>query len=148
MENTEIKKRRYISQDRITLKGEVLERLNQWAGQLKDACKGTKVKHGDIVEWLVMTHAPALSVKELNEFKDQYFDEVQFASWALKTLREAHSRGEKVSLTDIISASRPKPSEKRVAPRRTAKAQDGLKIVAPTPENPESSIDVLSREIP
>lgn len=102
-ENMETKtKKRSEKSNRISLNAEALDRIEGWVRQLSDQFKGIRVTHSDIINWLVLDHGPALSNKELKEAKEQFFDDIALAAWALNQLKEAKAQGKTASLFDFI----------------------------------------------
>ena len=100
------KKKRAVAVDRITLRPDSLNRLDGWLASLQVKFRGIRVSRSDLVNWLIGARAPELSGAELRALQREYFDEVQFTAWALRELKDARARGEKLSLKDIMARDR------------------------------------------
>src|SRR5689334_7752251 len=92
--------------DRLLASPEALARLNDWLVSLEERLKGTALTRNQLVNWLIMSHDASLSVQEIKQIEERFFDEVKFAEWAVKELRAAQARGESVRLADIVSRKR------------------------------------------
>jgi hypothetical protein len=122
MEDIKIKNPRKTNQERVSLRPEALERINAWMNQLSEQCKGIALNRSDLVNWLINHHNPVLTKKEVDNIRDCHFDDVEFAAWALRELKAARTRGERVTLEQII-LRKPKVKEKKsetvLAPAKT-----------------------------
>jgi hypothetical protein len=109
MEDAQVdKKKEKQKQDRVSLDGESLERLNSWLVQLQEELQGIKVNRTDLVRWLISSHAVLLSRTEMESIREQCFDEVEYASWALKQVKKARAEGQKLSPQDVMRAHAPR----------------------------------------
>lgn len=111
--------------DRLTVSPEALERLNGWIADLETRLKGISLSRNQLVQWLIMGHAASLSAQEMKQIEEEFFDELKFAEWALKELRGAQARGERVTLAEIVARSRATKSEKhrdQTQPKRSRKS--------------------------
>lgn len=104
--------------DRVNLDPVSITRLNEWTAQLSGNLVGMRVSRGDLVNFIIGCHAPALSVSELGQLRERYFDEVEFAAQALKELKKARGSGQKLSLQDIISSLKPPVTGKQRKKRK------------------------------
>ncbi len=82
------------SAERVSLKEDVHSRTEQWLSQIDKHHKGIRINRNDLVNFILLQHAPALSDEELSAIGTAHYNEVRFYTWALKTVREAQSRGE------------------------------------------------------
>jgi len=103
MEAVEKKRKQKVAGNRILLKEEAANRVASWAGQVQAQLRGTRVGRNEIVNWLVLGHEPKLSSRELKDVEDTYYDEVKFASWALRQLKQARDQGRPISLTELLA---------------------------------------------
>lgn len=99
-------KKRQAHPDRITLKPEALQRLETWNSQLADHLKGQRLKRGELLHWLILSHSDKLSEAEVGQIEQEFFDEIKFAQWAVKKLKEARAKGQNLELTELIAQSR------------------------------------------
>ena len=111
------------TQERVTISQEAGGRLDSWISELHTSINGIKLSKSDLVDWLIKSHSETLMPREVSSIKDRFFDDVAFAEWALHTLKEAKSRGDKLSLSDLFSgnAAPPLKPERR---RRLSKEQN------------------------
>ena len=105
--------------DRLTVSPEALERLNRWVADLEGRLRGITLTRNQLVQWLIMSHEADLSPHETKQVEEEFFDELKFAEWAVRELKAAQTRGERVSLAEIVSRSRTlKPEKPRVQSQR------------------------------
>ena len=102
MESEKGLKNRVRHTDRVKLSPESLVRLSQWVQVFEGGLKGNRVTKADLVNFLIRTHIPELSERELDQIEREHFDEIKFASWALKELKAARQSGRRISLADIV----------------------------------------------
>lgn len=88
--------------ERIAVKSDALARLNGWLEQLSGQYPGIRVSRSELVEWLIRRHSDELSPEERSSIKDQYFDEIQLALWAVKALKAARAGGQILTLSEVI----------------------------------------------
>ena len=103
MDNEAKPKARVKHPDRVALTAEALTRLANWSGVAHERLKGSRITKSDLVNFLVLSHPPELTEGELERLKSQHFDEVRFAEWALRQMKEMKAQGKTVSLADIIN---------------------------------------------
>ena len=101
----EIKAKKAPRIDRISLKPDALERLEKWASTISDRTKA-RVKKSDLAQWVIMSHPPTLSEAEIVAIEKLFFDEIKYAEWILKQVREKKARGETVNLSELIPTKR------------------------------------------
>ena len=100
-------KKRQAYPDRITLKGEALQRVDNWLTQIRNQSKGVKISRNDLVQWLIERRAPTLDTDEQKALSELFFDEVAFAAWMLKEVRERKKRQESTALSEILAMGKP-----------------------------------------
>lgn len=98
MDSEQKPKQRSKHPDRVTVSAEALTRLGTWAAEVGERLKGTQITKSDLVNFLILSHALNLSEKELSELSAAHFNEVRFAEWALRQLKE----GKVQSLSEIV----------------------------------------------
>ncbi|MBI3556562.1 MAG: hypothetical protein HY074_09890 [Deltaproteobacteria bacterium] len=81
-----------------------------------------------------MSHAADLSAQETKQIEAEFFDELKFAEWAVKELKAAQARGERVSLADIVACSRTTKTEKPRVQSQSKRSQKNLESTAPEAE--------------
>lgn len=134
--------------DRLTVSPETLERLNGWVADLEERLKGISITRNQLVQWLIMSHEAALSAPELRQIEDEFFDELKFAEWAIKELKTAQARGERVSLADIVARSRAAKAEKprvHTQSKRSRKSPENATADAEKQSHPVMSESAESR---
>lgn len=123
MENTEQKIT--SKQERVSLDETSAAKIDFFLDQVVQQVPGIKIGRSEIVRWLVNRHPNDLTTEELQQIKEAYFDEMEFALWMVRQLKESRARGERVSLSDLIggvtSTRAPKkPRRKSLAPNTEA----------------------------
>lgn len=127
--------------ERVTLSTEAYEKAASWIAELTKERPGIKISVRDLVNFLVLSKKELLS-DEKAELGAQYYDEVRFLSQALKALKVARSRGEKVALGDLLTgvydptaapAKRKRKTKDRPPPDETSHLQ-----AEPIPSSPLS----------
>lgn len=116
--------------DRLTVSPEALERLNRWVADLEGRLRGITLTRNQLVQWLIMSHGADLSAHETKQVEEEFFDELKFAEWAVKELKSAQTRGERVSLAEIVSRSRTVKPEKPRAQSQAKRSKKNLESTA------------------
>ncbi len=116
---TETTKKPMVPMDRISLQGEARERVQKWVEELNAQIKGLRLTKTDLVTYLILDHAETLSSDDVQKIRKSYFDEVRFATWLLKEVKDAQKRGETPSIEGLIGREKPKraPSKKAKLPQ-------------------------------
>ncbi|MBI4402810.1 MAG: hypothetical protein HY537_01535 [Deltaproteobacteria bacterium] len=104
MDSEQKPKQRNKHPDHVTLCPEALTRLGTWASELGERLKGTRITKHDLVNFLILSHTSQLTEKEVSDLSAKHFDEVRFAEWALKQLKESKAQGKSLSLSEIMSS--------------------------------------------
>ena len=102
MDNDAKPKTRVKHPDRVTLSAEAQSRISNWMTSVQERLKGNRINKSDLVNFLVISHSSDLAEEELDGLRSQYFDEVQFAEWALRQIKEMKALGKTVSLAEIV----------------------------------------------
>lgn len=120
MENSELttksaKPTKRENPDRIVLDKESVELLAQISAQVEDAFGGViKLTQKELANFVLQNRAQPLTQAELKGIKDQYFDDVRAAQWALQKLKMAKEEGRDLSLSEVMAMIQtPVVSEKR-----------------------------------
>ena len=133
--NAEIKEKKYQKHpDRITLSSGALERVNAWLDQIRDELKGIRISRNDLVEHFILAQPDQLPSEVIEALKDARFDEVAFAAWALRELKAARSRGDKLTLADIVTGAH--AAKERKVRRRKSLSPD--RMMDETPSTPST----------
>ena len=93
--------------DRIRIDEDSITRLGEWSDVVSLRLRGVKLTRSDLVNFLIESHPATLTDTELKGLGLRYFDEVKFAQWAIRELKDATVRGEETSLLEIMEANRP-----------------------------------------
>ena len=95
------------------------------------------VTKSDIVNLILENHADTLGTTELEQLKALHLDQVKYAFWLTKRLKEAKASGQALSLQELLAQSQPaiataipKP------PRRPRKKMEPAVDVANKPSEP------------
>ena len=65
------------NRSRVALTNSNTEKLQNWRSQLCSEFAGIKVKESDLVSWAVESIGGELSKRQLDDIKNEYFDEVK-----------------------------------------------------------------------
>jgi hypothetical protein len=127
MEQIEEKKTRLRHAENVTLKQEILEKVNGWLHQLTDRYKGMKVSRPELVNWMLGECPQQLSEEHMRDISGKFFNDVDFMKWAIRELKESEAKGLKISL-DQIMANREagKKRRKERIPRKKRISNDQL----------------------
>ncbi len=88
--------------ERVVLNTEVAAKLDRWIESITSSRQGVDLSRRDIVDWLVMSKGDNLSPHELKELADAHYDDVKFLQFAMRELKQAHAKGERVDLQDFL----------------------------------------------
>lgn len=135
--------------DRITLSPNSLARLSDWIDQIKEHRKGINVTRSDLVNALIKNHLEKLSQQELKQFEQEFFDEARFAKWALKEILTARTRGENLTLSQLIEKQKSGRSENTVPKARKQKSSNSSvnSIVQSTSTKTDTANQKVQNEI-
>lgn len=110
------------ARERIALSRAAFERIDGWLVQLTNHSAAIAVKRKDLVDWIICSHAPALSTAELRDLGLRFFDEERVLKMALLKLKEAKRRGESLDMKSVL---RSLGSAQAAAKKTVDPAQDG-----------------------
>lgn len=109
--------------NRVVLSDSTAQKLDAWAEQMEAFCLGIRLKRQQLIEWLVNEKGPQLGTSDQRSIKDQFYDDVELAAWALEQLKAAKAKNEKLSLSDLLkrgvigrNQSEPKKVKKKSPP--------------------------------
>ena len=109
--------------NRVVLSDSTAQKLDAWAEQMEMYCPGIRLKRQQLIEWLVNEKGPQLGTSDQRSVKDQFYDDVELAAWALEQLKAAKAKNEKLSLSDLLkrgvtgrNESEPKKVRKKSPP--------------------------------
>lgn len=116
--------------DRVTLSPASLNKIASWLGQVERLAPGLSLNRNDLLNWILDVREAELSAQDLKSLASLYFDEMRFARWACRQLKEARSRGEVITLKDIVLKN---GGEATLAPaKRRQRNQDKSKDILST----------------
>jgi len=96
-----------LPQDRVTLTTASAKKLDQWINQINEKHMGViTVTRSDLVNSFLGGQSEVLSKEQIEKIKAAHFDEVRFAQWALKQIKESKQKGEPLTLKDIVAMSK------------------------------------------
>ena len=131
MEIPTTKKTKFRHPDRVTLTPELLSKLDGWMKQVTDKHRGVRLTRNNIVDWLIGSYPAELPNADIKIIAERFYDEERFLKDAIRELRSKKSRGENVSLADILANV---GSQKPSSPRKPRKP----KVVAEPQVNANS----------
>ena len=127
MESLPKKRTKANANHRVVLSEESTRYLDRWLEQLRESSPGIRVKKQDLVNWLITQKGEALSSSDLKSVRDEFYDEIKLAEWALAQLKTAKAKNEKVALVDLLKGGKNGASERpRRTPKKIVKASDLL----------------------
>jgi len=88
---------------KVSLTSESAERINQWTKQIIGDQRGVNIKPSEVVNWFLSKQSESLTPSEIDQYREKNIDQVEVAQWALKEIKAALRRGEKINLKDLIS---------------------------------------------
>lgn len=124
MQNETKPKVRVKHPDRVSLSPEAVIRLNEWMDALETNARGIKISKNELVSFLILNHAVKLSESETLQLKDQYFDEVRFAEWAVQQLKAAKASGRHLTLSHVMGGAKCPESPMEKTKEKEKKAAD------------------------
>ncbi|MBI2712602.1 MAG: hypothetical protein HYX41_07105 [Bdellovibrio sp.] len=123
--------------DRLKIGSEALSKLNLLIEQANQRLRGMKLTRSDLVNFLILKRSETLSTQELKELETQYFDELKFAQWAIQELKAARSKGESITLGDILSGKSDRSGALNPSKRKSKK---GAKEAPPSVVSEDSNV--------
>jgi hypothetical protein len=102
-----------LSQERVALPKEVIERIDLQLAQLKTQVKGLSVTRSDYLEHLVMGQPEQMPAIEVKQLKEKYFDPLAFTYSVYQELKDAKAKGLKLSLPDCLNPLAEPPRRRR-----------------------------------
>lgn len=125
--------------NRVVLSQETANKLDAWAEQVEVFCPGIGLKRQNLVEWLVTSKEQQLPTSDQKALKEQFYDDIELATWALQQLKAAKARNEKVSLADLLKGGKTKATDE-VPKRAKRKSPPTSEIESPQIEVPPSAL--------
>ncbi len=107
--------------DRLTVDAANLEKIGRYLDQLRAATPACGATRKDILNWIIEKVPTELSVSDLKELSDRFYDEERFLKFALEEVRAAKARGERLRLDDILRRKPQPTSAVRRSPRKRKK---------------------------
>lgn len=133
------KKKRITRPDAVTLKVESLTKISGWLAQIEEKIPGVRVTRSELVNWMIDKQKDELKPRQVAQIKDQFFDDVAFAQWALKQVKEGKLAGQNIKLKDLVLKKRTQRIQKR---ERTAREKSKAEISERNIVNAEGKTDV------
>lgn len=126
LEKQKPKRTRQIHTDRIVLDADSMEVILAHSRKI-DATFGGVVKltSKQIVNFLLQNRPADFSAGELSKLKDEFFDDIQAAEWAIQRLKAAKVAGKELKLSEVLKEIQtPLVKEKRSLIRPKAKLEE------------------------
>jgi hypothetical protein len=87
--------------ERVTLGKEEAEKVSAWLKQLEVSSNGFLVlTRSDVVNFIIRSHSPDLSVRTMQQIRNQNYDPIRHLNWITPRLKDALERGD----TELVSA--------------------------------------------
>jgi hypothetical protein len=88
--------------DRFTIDPANLEKIGSLLEQLKNKIQGCDANRKELLNWMIEKFPPKLSAADLQELTTRFYDEEKFLRIALDEIKEAKSRGVRLTLDEIM----------------------------------------------
>lgn len=100
--NDDDKKVRNKYPDRFTIDPKNLEKIGSLLEQLKNQVQGCDANRKELLNWMIEKFQIELSAADLQELTTRFYDEEKFLRSALDEIKEAKSRGVRLTLDEIM----------------------------------------------
>jgi hypothetical protein len=89
--------------ERVTVSEALKSKLQSLCDQANEALQGmATISKSDIMNLILDTHSCNLNKAEIDRLRNTHFDEVRFAQWMARRLKDARGAGEALTLMDLI----------------------------------------------
>jgi hypothetical protein len=88
--------------DRFTIDPVNLEKIGSLLEQLKNKVQGCDANRKELLNWMIEKFPTELSAADLLELTTRFYDEEKFLRSALDEIKEAKSRGVRLTLDEIM----------------------------------------------
>ena len=106
MENSslnKLRKKRQLHHDRIVLDDKSMQIIQNMQNQIQTSMNAVvKIDTRKLVNFLIQSRAPTLSLSDLKLLKEKYFDQVKALEWALQQAKEAKANNSELTISDIL----------------------------------------------
>jgi len=127
--------------ERAVINDELKNKLVSMTAQANAALQGiTIVTKSDIVNLVLGAHSDELSAAEIEALKAQHLDQVKFAFWVAKRVKEARDAGENLSMQDVLSMNHHFANDTKPVKRRARRKKDDKASEAAGPASSDKSI--------
>lgn len=113
MEASTAKAKRNRHHDRVVLDQNSLKRIDAWIEQVTLTGKGVMLSRKEMVNWIIGSHEELLPPQSLTTLKTLFFSELRFLHEAIKEVRAAKLKGEKVNM-DLVMSNKTVLKSKRI----------------------------------
>jgi hypothetical protein len=111
--------------ERAVICDSLKEKLAAMRDQANTVLQGVAtITKSDVVNLILEGHASQLSPTEIENLKERHLDQVKFAFWVAKRLKEAQAAGESLTIQDILAASHSVMATPTTRIRRPRKKKD------------------------
>ena len=128
--------------DRFTIDPVNLEKIGSLLEQLKNKVQGCDANRKELLNWMIEKFPTELSAADLQELTTRFYDEEKFLRSALDEIKEAKSRGVRLTLDEIMQRNQTMagPTVKRGRKKKSdLAAEDGEPLDA-TKEQVKDSV--------
>jgi hypothetical protein len=91
--------------ERVGIEASSIARVQSWLKQSTSQRVGIELSVKKLVNWAIEQIPEVLEPSQLKNLSDQFYDEVKFLESALLQIKEAKTRGEVLSLQDLLHAN-------------------------------------------
>jgi hypothetical protein len=91
--------------ERVGIEASSIARVQGWLKQATSQRAGIELSVKKLVNWAIEQIPEVLEPSQLKNLSDQFYDEVKFLESALLQIKEAKTRGEALSLQDLLHAN-------------------------------------------
>lgn len=104
--NDDEKKVRNKYPDRFTIDPANLEKIGSLLEQLKSKVQGCDANRKELLNWMIERFPTELSDADLQELTTRFYDEEKFLKCAIDEIKEAKSRGVRLTLDEIMQRNK------------------------------------------
>lgn len=104
--------------DRLSIDPVNLEKIGRLLEQLHSNIQGSDASRKEILNWMIEKFPEQLAPSDLKELSERFYDEERFLRLALDEIKNARTRGERLTLDEILKR---KNQDVPSIPRRTRK---------------------------
>lgn len=110
--------------DRLILKPEASEKINNWLTQLNEKYEGLiKFSKSDIANFIIQNHDNQLSEAQLKSLGAEFYDEITWINKAIDKVKKARRDGLQITLDELMQKRSLFSVEKSASKKRKIKSE-------------------------